>query len=623
MQHNYSALIFSDKSVIYGKAVGAVGKTAAELCFTTALTGYQEAITDPSYSGQGIVFSFPHIGNTGVNDIDLESSRPHAKLIVARNEVSISSNQRANNNLESWLKDNGVFHLYDFDTRAIMKKIAKIQNKNCVAISKSEDFVLTEEEVKSLSEEANQYQIKFEDSMSSILSDKEREAEIKKIVDSSKGFKKKIAVVDYGVKLNILRLLVETGLNIEVLKCTTDLTNLFLDGFDGFVLSNGPADPQDAIALNEGLLKAIFDTKKPILGICLGHQILGMFHPKFMFKVAKMPQGHRGINHPILNLVTKKVEITSQNHGYNVYIDDETKLCKASHKSLFDGSIAGISDLKENIISVQYHPESSPGTHDSRYIFDDFKKMVMNYDDGKGQKKFDQDDGRNLNVLEKKLAYNFKSKDLLHQSLRHPSVQRNQSYEKFEFIGDKILNSVLAEALLRRFPKNDEGKLSLKLNHLVSGKMITKIATNIDLSNFIEMPEHEKRSSGHFRASNLEDCMEAVLGGVFLDSDFETTKKVILRLWKDFLNDSGSIEKDPKSQLQEWLQKNQKDLPEYVLVEKSGPSHSPHFTIELKADGLPPFKGDGLSMKEAESKAADLAIEYINQVLLKSAVARS
>jgi ribonuclease-3 len=195
--------------------------------------------------------------------------------------------------------------------------------------------------------------------------------------------------------------------------------------------------------------------------------------------------------------------------------------------------------------------------------------------------------------------------------LRHPSIQKSHSYEKLEFIGDKVLNTVLAEALLKKFPKDDEGELSLKLNHLVSGKTIVQIAIKVELGKFIEMSQSEEQSNGQDKKGNLEDCMEAIIGGIFLDSDFEITKNVILKLWYDFLENAQKIEKDAKSQLQEWLQKNQLDLPQYILVDKHGPSHNPKFTVKLIAQNLPEFEAKGSSLKEAQSQAAKLAIAHI------------
>ena len=605
MSENYSAIVFEDKTVLYGKSFGAIGVTTVELCFTTGTTGYQETLTDPSYSGQGIVFSAPHIGNTGINKIDYESSISHVKAIITKNKISIDSNHQSIENLKSWLKKNQVYCLYNFDTRAIIKKITSKGSQNATIIVQKDDFILNEKQIKEFSEKAIQYIIKFDETISEILKNVERNKIINQIIHESKTNHIKTIVIDYGVKLNILRMLKNNDFNIEVISCLANSDKINFENFDCIVLSNGPADPNDAIKLNKKLIDKIISSKKPILGICLGHQIIAIAHPKLQLDVIKMHQGHRGINHPIFDLETKKVEITSQNHGFNISLNNkDQKNSYVSHKSLFDNSIAGISMPQEKIMSVQYHPEASPGTHDSRYIFEKFKNMVLN--------KFNiVYDKRHLNNLEENLHYTFKSKNLLLQSLRHPSIQKSHSYEKLEFIGDKILNSILAEALLRKFSKDDEGELSLKLNHLVSGKTIVQIALQIKLGQFIEMSQSEEQSKGQDKKGNLEDCMEAIIGGIFLDSDFETTKNIVLKLWNDFLEKAQNIEKDSKSQLQEWLQKNQFELPQYILTDKQGPSHNPEFTVKLIAKNLPEFEAKGYSLKDAQSQVAKLAITHI------------
>jgi carbamoyl-phosphate synthase small subunit len=605
MKENYSAIVFEDGTVLYGKSFGSIGVTTVELCFTTGTTGYQETLTDPSYAGQGVIFSFPHIGNTGTNKIDTESSIVHVKAIITRNNISIDSNHRSIENLKTWLQKNKIYHIYDFDTRAIIKKVTSTGSQNATIITKENDFTLDKNQIAEFAQNAKNYLVKFDEIINEILRIPERNKIINQIVHDTKKNHIKAAVIDYGIKLNILRILENDGFNIEVFPCTTNADKINFENFDCIILSNGPADPNDAIKLNRKIIDKIINSRKPILGICLGHQIIAISHPKLQLQVLKMHQGHRGINHPILNIENKKVEITSQNHGFNVFIEKESqKNSFVTHKSLFDSSVAGISIPQDKIISVQYHPEASPGTHDSRYIFKKFQAMILD--------KFDAIyDKRNLNVLESNLEYIFKSKNLLLQSLRHPSIQKSHSYEKLEFIGDKVLNTVLAEALLKKFPKDDEGELSLKLNHLVSGKTIVQIAIKVELGKFIEMSQSEEQSNGQDKKGNLEDCMEAIIGGIFLDSDFEITKNVILKLWYDFLENAQKIEKDAKSQLQEWLQKNQLDLPQYILVDKHGPSHNPKFTVKLIAQNLPEFEAKGSSLKEAQSQAAKLAIAHI------------
>ena len=228
------------------------------------------------------------------------------------------------------------------------------------------------------------------------------------------------------------------------------------------------------------------------------------------------------------------------------------------------------------------------------------------------QKKYTE---RKLYLLEDELNYKFQSLDLLFQALKHPSVTNESnalfSYEKLEFLGDKVLNLVIAEKLFEIFPNDDEGILSLRLNYLISGNIISKIAKKIYLGNFIEMSFSERQTDGGNKKNNLENCMEAIIGGIYLDGGIENARKIALNLWNDFLNDSENVQKDAKSQLQEWLQKNKFDLPQYNLIEKGGPDHEPTFTAELIAGNLPKFHGTGKSLKEAQTKAAEFAMKYI------------
>lgn len=224
---------------------------------------------------------------------------------------------------------------------------------------------------------------------------------------------------------------------------------------------------------------------------------------------------------------------------------------------------------------------------------------------------------RNLASLELELNdYKFKSLELLFQALKHPSVANDTnylcSYEKLEFLGDKVLNLVMAEKLFEIFSEDDEGLLSLKLNYLISGEIIFKVAKKINLGEFIEMSFSEKQTNGTSKKNNLENCMEALIGAVYLDSGLTEVKRVILHLWSDVLKEADTVQKDVKSQLQEWLQKNKYNLPQYNLIERTGPDHDPTFKVELVADNLPKFEGLGKSLKEAQTRAADLAMNYIN-----------
>ena len=372
---NYNAVIlFGDGEMFFGKSYGVYGERATEICFNTAITGYQEAITDPSYSGQSIVFAFPHVGNVGVNSQDYESGSASVDCIITKNDISVDSNHRSETHLQKWLIEQDLIAIYDVDTRALIQKIRKSGPQN-VAIGAYEigqeiDF----EKLKSL---IDGYSCNFNNEINKIFKDAKRQSMIENLSKNSQENKFKVAVLDYGVKLNILNCLIENDCIIDIIRCDSNHSNHDFSEYDGIFLSNGPADPIDALKLSEKLVEKIFESKKPIFGICLGHQIIALHYKKLNVEVKKMKQGHRGINHPIKNLLTQKVEITSQNHGFSAFSTANTNKSYISHVSLFDNSIAGFFIKEDKILSVQYHPESSPGTHDSRYLFKIFVDIMQ------------------------------------------------------------------------------------------------------------------------------------------------------------------------------------------------------------------------------------------------------
>jgi ribonuclease-3 len=225
---------------------------------------------------------------------------------------------------------------------------------------------------------------------------------------------------------------------------------------------------------------------------------------------------------------------------------------------------------------------------------------------------------RQLHLLENELNYKFNSLELLFQALKHPSMTNESnslySYEKLEFLGDKTLNLIIAEKLFEIFKNDNEGILSLRLNYLISGEVIFKIAKKINLGYFIEMSFSERQTDGGNKKNNLENCMEAIVGATYLDGGIESARKITLHLWNDFINEAINVQKDPKSQLQEWLQKNKFDLPQYNLIERSGPDHDPIFKTQLIAGNLPEFYGSGKSLKEAQTKAAGSAMNHIKNI---------
>jgi carbamoyl-phosphate synthase small subunit len=372
-QNSNAVILFGDGEIFFGKSCGVFYERATEICFNTAITGYQEALTDPSYSGQSIVFSFPHIGNVGVNELDYESGSASVDAVIMRNKISIDSNHRSESNFAQWILDQNLIGIYDVDTRALVQKIRKSGPQN-VAIGSYRDG--EEINLNSLKNLIESYSCNFENEMKKILSNKKRQEKIKHLCDHSINNKNKIAVLDYGVKLNILHCLTDNDCAIDVIPYNINSNSIDFQKYDGIFLSNGPADPSDALNLSFDLIKKVFDSKKPIFGICLGHQIIALYYKKLNVEVKKMKQGHRGINHPIKNLIMNQVEITSQNHGFAAFSLSDKGKKYISHVSLFDGSIAGFYIEEDKILSVQYHPESSPGTHDSRYLFNNFVEMI-------------------------------------------------------------------------------------------------------------------------------------------------------------------------------------------------------------------------------------------------------
>ncbi len=372
-QGSNAVILFSDGEIFFGKSCGIFGEKATEICFNTAITGYQEALTDPSYSGQSIVFSFPHIGNTGVNSIDYESGSASVDAVIMRNKISIDSNHRSEIKFDEWLQKQGLIGIYDIDTRALIQKIRKSGPQNVAIGTYKNGEEIKIEKLKSL---ISEYSCNFADEMKKISSDEKRQEKIKHLVEKSIHNKNKVAVLDYGVKLNILHCLIDNDCAIDVIPYNSDVNLIDFSRYDGIFLSNGPADPSDALKLSYDLIEKVFASKKPIFGICLGHQIIAIYYKKLNVEVKKMKQGHRGINHPIKNLITNHVEITSQNHGFAAFSLSDAEKKYISHVSLFDGSIAGFYIEEDKILSVQYHPESSPGTHDSRYLFKNFVEMI-------------------------------------------------------------------------------------------------------------------------------------------------------------------------------------------------------------------------------------------------------
>ena len=356
-------LILEDGSCFNGIKIGSANMEIGEVCFNTSMTGYQEIITDPSYAGQIINFTFPHIGNVGTNLEDDESKKPFAKGIIINCDISDPSNYRSILHLDLWLKKNNVPGICNIDTRLITNRIRSkgapkggiiegpINNKKTASCLKKI------KKWKGL----NGLDLAIDVSRKDI-----------KIYKSKKKSKLKVVAIDYGIKQNILNCLLDLNLEVILVPAKTSAEKILSYTPDGIFLSNGPGDPKATGQYAIPIIKELINTSIPIFGICLGHQLISL---ALGAKTKKMFQGHRGANHPVKNLETKKVEITSQNHGFEVTEKSIPKGIKITHKSLFDGSIEGIRKGK-NIFAVQYHPEASPGPHDSHYLFQKFKKMI-------------------------------------------------------------------------------------------------------------------------------------------------------------------------------------------------------------------------------------------------------
>ena len=356
-------LILEDGSHYNGIKIGSPNMEIGEVCFNTSMTGYQEIITDPSYAGQIINFTFPHIGNVGTNFDDDESRKPFAKGIIINCDISDPSNYRSILHLDMWLKKNNVPGICNIDTRLITNKI---RSKGAPKGGIIEGPINRKKTAYCLKE------IKKWKGLNGLDLAIDVSRKDAKIYKSKKKSKLKVVAIDYGIKQNILNCLLDLNLEVILVPAITSAEKILAYNPNGIFLSNGPGDPKATGKYAIPIIKRLIKARIPIFGICLGHQLISL---AMGAKTKKMFQGHRGANHPVKNLETKKVEITSQNHGFEVTENSIPKNVKITHKSLFDGSIEGIKKGKK-IFAVQYHPEASPGPHDSHYLFKDFKEMI-------------------------------------------------------------------------------------------------------------------------------------------------------------------------------------------------------------------------------------------------------
>ena len=368
-------LVLASGEVIWGKGFGAEGQAVGEVCFNTAMTGYQEVMTDPSYAGQIINFTFPHIGNVGTNPEDVEALNPHALGAIVRQDVTDPSNFRSTQHFDAWMKANGRIGISGVDTRALTRLIRVAGAPNAViAHSASGDF-----DVPALLARAKAWAgLEGMDLAKDVttLQTYGWDQGLWKLgsgyAEPAKGSKKVVAI-DYGIKHNILRNLVDVGCDVTIVSATATFEEIMAHAPDGLFLSNGPGDPAATGVYAVPVIKQWLETKKPLFGICLGHQMLGL---AVGAKTEKMHQGHRGANHPVKRLSDCAVEITSMNHGFAVDADTLPANAKATHISLFDGSNCGFELADQPAFSVQYHPEASPGPQDSHYLFEKFAGMM-------------------------------------------------------------------------------------------------------------------------------------------------------------------------------------------------------------------------------------------------------
>lgn len=363
MEHKSAILVLEDGTVCTGKAFGAIGTTGGEICFNTGMTGYQEVFTDPSYYGQVLIMNNAHIGNYGVSDSDVESEGIKIKGLIGRNLEEVFSRRTAKGSLNDYLKKQNIVAIEGVDTRALVGNIRSKGAQNCII---SSEILDAEELKKLLADVPNMAGLE----LASVVSTKVPY----ELGDPSSSIK--IAVLDYGTKKNILNCMVERGAHVKVFPAKTSIEELKKFNPTGYFISNGPGDPA-AMGYAVDTLKNILKEEKPTFGICLGHQLLALANDIPTFK---MHHGHRGMNHPVKNLITGKCEITTQNHGFGVdseAIKDADHI-EVTHVNLNDNSIEGIRVKGKQAFSVQYHPESTPGPHDSRYLFDDFIAMLKN-----------------------------------------------------------------------------------------------------------------------------------------------------------------------------------------------------------------------------------------------------
>ncbi len=361
MVNKKAVLLLEDGTVMYGNAFGKRGTTTGELCFNTGMTGYQEVFTDPSYYGQVVIMNCVHTGNYGVKAGDVESDNVKVKGIIGRNLEERFSRFMADGSLQDYFENENVVAISGVDTRALVEHVRTKGAMNCIISSETDDITLLQKQLAAVPS-MNGLELASVVSTNSSYTMGDEKSDIK------------VAVLDFGIKQHILKCFVERGIFVKVFNAKTSFEELEKFSATGYFISNGPGDPAP-MDYAVKTIKQILEINKPLFGICLGNQLLALANGISTFK---MHHGHRGLNHPVKNIITGKCEITTQNHGFG--IDPESvknnSNIEITHINLNDDSIEGIRIKNKKAFSVQYHPEATPGPHDSRYLFDDFVTMM-------------------------------------------------------------------------------------------------------------------------------------------------------------------------------------------------------------------------------------------------------